>query len=83
MEHDLPKNEVGLMKPIKKETIDLEPTWSDVCSMLKTGHIKHEDADLLLPACEIADTVRQAQKKGKKRVIFEFVDDKKTQVKIE
>jgi hypothetical protein len=51
------------------QTIDIEPTWEALCNMAFHGHIK---ADLLMPACKIADTVRQAQKRGDKSVTFKF-----------
>lgn len=53
-------------------TIDLEPKWVELCNLVKRGGLSPE---FLLPACETADVVRQAQKQGKKGVTFLFLDD--------
>ncbi len=53
--------------------IDIEPTWKGLCNEVSKGFIK---ADILLPACEIADRVRQAQKQGKKNIVFTFEGNK-------
>jgi len=50
-------------------TIDIEPTWESLCRLAASGGILPEE---LMPACKIADVVRQAQKAGKKRVEFTF-----------
>lgn len=52
-------------------TIDIEPTWESLCYAVNRGALKGE---ALLPACKIADAVRQAQKKGKKSITFKFKD---------
>lgn len=49
-------------------TIDIEPTWEYLCRMV----INPED---LMPACKIADMVRQAQKRGSKSITFTFDKD--------
>ncbi len=53
-------------------TIDIEPRWVDLCSLSTRGGLSPK---FLLPACETADVVRQAQKQGKKGVTFLFLDD--------
>lgn len=57
------------------EIIDIEPTWESICNMVSRGFAK---ADVLMPACKIADVIRQAQKKGVKRLIITFGDDSVT-----
>lgn len=52
-------------------TIDCEPTWEALLTEVKNGIL---NAEHLLPAIKIADVVRQAQKQGKKQVIFLFPD---------
>ena len=55
--------------------IDIEPTWVDI---LKVAIKKEKDPAVLHmlkelePALEITDIVRQAQKKGRKNVLFDF-----------
>jgi hypothetical protein len=63
-----------------EEIVDLEPTWEAMCKMTTSGHIK---ADLLLPACKIADVVRQAQKAGHKSITIVFEDDNKIRISVE
>src|SRR5262245_42275042 len=50
-------------------TIDLEPTWESLCRIADRGALK---AGELMPACRIADTVRQAQKAGKTSITFDL-----------
>lgn len=51
--------------------IDLEPKWADLCRIAqRIPKITPE----LMPACEVADVVRQAQKKGKSGVLFKFAN---------
>ena len=52
--------------------IDIEPKWLDLCKEVGRGNF---NAEILEPACKIADIVRQAQKQGKKEVVFTFVGD--------
>lgn len=56
----------------KKFSIDLEPTWENLCNAAQTGHLPAKE---LMPACIIADKIRQAQKSGAKSVTFTFEDD--------
>jgi hypothetical protein len=56
---------------MKTQTIDIEPTWTAICNGVQHGHFQ---ADALLPACQVADIVRQAQKQGVKRLLFVFPD---------
>ena len=59
---------------IKKiETIDIEPTWSELCQMGERGRIKNWS--ILMPACALADQIRQAQKAGKRSITFQLVGD--------
>jgi hypothetical protein len=55
-------------------TIDLEPTYVELYSMVKSGHLKIEFSELQ-KACVIADIVRQAQKSGKPSLTFTFNED--------
>ena len=50
-----------LMSVDKKKIaiVDTEPTWVNLCNGVQSGAI---NAETLLPACKIADIVRQAQK---------------------
>lgn len=50
-------------------TIDIEPKWADLCMISERGALRPKE---LLPACKIADVVRQAQKHGAKSVSFSF-----------
>jgi len=59
-------------------TIDLEPKWVDVCRMAERIP---KAVPELMPACQIADVVRQAQKHGKKGVMFTFPDRKTMKIK--
>lgn len=52
-------------------TIDIEPTWENLCNMVQSGHL---EGKFLQPACKIADRIRQAQKQGKKSITFKFKD---------
>lgn len=52
--------------------IDIEPTWETILNMFISGHLPHDSLDMLKPAMKTMDTVRQAQKKGKKSVTFRF-----------
>ncbi len=58
-----------------EHTIDLEPTWEALCNAAQQGHLPAKE---LMPACKIADIVRQAQKAGKKQVIFTFEKGSRT-----
>lgn len=51
--------------------IDLEPTWTEILNMVKSGHIDIKYTDLE-KACRVADIVRKAQKDGKEFVKFVF-----------
>lgn len=55
----------------KKTFIDLEPKWTALCKMAHRGVLPAKE---LMPACEIADIVRQAQKEGKESITFKFVN---------
>jgi len=57
------------MPRIPMGTIDIEPTWETLCNMAKRGVLP---AEQLMPACKIADTIRQAQKAGLSGVIVKF-----------
>lgn len=61
------------MKKQKTMTIDLEPTWEGLCHLVVKGNLP---ADELIPACKLADIVRQAQKQGKAKVTFSFENGK-------
>lgn len=61
------------MKPIRSFKIDIEPRWVNLCNMADRGYIK---ASALLPACEMTDVIRQAQKTGAKSVTFRFANRK-------
>jgi hypothetical protein len=50
----------GMMRK-KVGYIDVEPTWCAILNMVEHGSVK---ASELKPVCELADRVRQAQKKG-------------------
>ena len=63
---------------MKKMTINIEPTWEQLCKMAEIDRLPPQE---LMPACKIADIVRQAQKKGKKSVTFTFVNGE-VQVKV-
>jgi hypothetical protein len=58
-------------REIKRKYIDIEPTWE---ALLEGVRNKSLPADVLKPACEIADLVRQAQKQGKKSITIKFKD---------
>ena len=60
-------------------TIDLEPTWENLCNMAQSGHLQPKE---LMQACKLADIVRQAQKQGKKSVTFTFPNNKEAEVEI-
>jgi len=60
-----------------EHTIDIEPTWETLCNLAHGGAL---DAKELMPACKVADMVRQAQKKGKKGITFTFTKEGKTNV---
>jgi len=60
-------------------TLDIEPTWETICNMVENNLASAKE---LLPACKIADVVRQAQKNGKQSVTFKF-DKEKNDIKIE
>lgn len=45
----------------KVKYIDVEPTWCAILKMVERGAVK---ANELKPVCELADKIRQAQKKG-------------------
>lgn len=59
------------------KTIDVEPTWSSILTMVERGYMK---PDVLRPACVLADDVRQAQKHGAKSIKLTFT--KKGKVKL-
>lgn len=56
----------------KIKTIDLEPTWAELCNACQAGALQPSE---LLPACQIADKIRQAQKSGAESITFTFGDD--------
>lgn len=72
------------------EVIDLEPKWEDLLRGYFIGSLKPTKAlqDDFIKAIRFADIVRQAQKRGDKKVIFDvseksirvFVDDGKDEV---
>lgn len=49
--------------------IDTEPTWVALCHVAERGALNAKE---LIPACMIADSVRQAQKNGAKSITFFF-----------
>jgi hypothetical protein len=49
--------------------IDIEPTWQELCAISEKGCLPPIE---LMGACNIADIVRQAQKKGAVSVTFTF-----------
>lgn len=53
-------------------TIDLEPTWESLCNASQVGALQPIE---LLPACIIADKIRQAQKAGAESITFTFGDN--------
>jgi len=56
-------------------TIDVEPTWVELCNMVKNTSNQsavRKLVDELKPAAKVADIVRQAQKSGAKSVTFTF-----------
>ncbi len=55
-----------------KHFIDIEPTWESLCNLSQKGGLPAKE---LLPACIIADKVRQSQKEGAKSVTFFFCED--------
>jgi hypothetical protein len=52
---------------MKETIVDIEPTWTNIGRMLLRND---SDFESIKPALAIADIVRQAQKSGKKQVIF-------------
>ena len=54
-----------------KEAVDIEPTWIELGRLM----IKSKFQGQLDGPLKVADIVRQAQKKGKKKVIFSFDGD--------
>lgn len=52
--------------------VDLEPKWVDILHGVIAGYYEPEE---LRPACEIADKIRQAQKKGAISITFTFKSD--------
>jgi hypothetical protein len=57
---------------MRNTTIDIEPTWEVVLRIALGSKNPLDFEKQLLPAIKIADVVRQAQKQGKKAVIFTF-----------
>lgn len=57
------------MSENKVMTIDLEPTWTELCNASQAGALQPRE---LLPACQIADKIRQAQKAGAESITFTF-----------
>lgn len=53
--------------------IDVEPRWEALCVMAQRKILPPEE---LMPACKLADTLRQAQKAGKKGLIVTFPEGK-------
>lgn len=51
------------------KTIDIEPKWVDLCHLVSSSALPAEE---LIPACQLADTVRQAQKAGRKSITFDL-----------
>lgn len=68
-------------KRVKVGSIDLEPTWAQLLNMAKREVIPVEELE---KACILADTVRQAQKRGESITIYPdgrvTVDDGKKDV---
>lgn len=56
----------------KTFTIDLEPTWESLCNASQDGALEPAE---LMPACIIADKIRQAQKAGANSITFTFEAD--------
>lgn len=54
---------------IMTEYINVEPTWESLCYLASENCLP---AIELMPACAVADLVRQAQKKGAKSITFSF-----------
>jgi hypothetical protein len=54
---------------MKKQTINIEPSWESLCIAVGRGAL---NAEVLLPACQLTDAVRQAQKSGANQVIITF-----------
>jgi hypothetical protein len=59
---------------MKKGFMDIEPTWVALLSVVERG----ANPEILRPACELADEIRQAQKHGAKSIKLTF--DKKGKV---
>ena len=61
-----------MKKKIEQGTIDLEPKWEDIISMVISGHVKAKDIEKdLYNLAKIGDLVRQAQKK-EEDITFNF-----------
>jgi hypothetical protein len=63
---------------MKRKFIDIEPTWSNLLNVVERGGLKPE---VLRPACELADDIRQAQKKGAKSMRLTFTKEGKVKLK--
>ncbi len=55
----------------KVVTIDLEPTWEDLCRGVESGHIK---ASMLMPACKLSATLEGRDSCEKKYLAFWNLD---------
>jgi len=70
-------------------TIDIEPKWEDLFRIMCDLHVdpksisKEEFFESFRRPMELMDEIRQAQKAGKSKVIFEFTDKTSMTVKIE
>jgi hypothetical protein len=53
-------------------TIDMEPTWETLCNLSAADVLPAKE---LMPACKLADKIRQAQKSGAKSITFVFGKD--------
>lgn len=60
-----------------KKFIDIEPTWSNLLNVVKRG----ANPEILRPACELADEIRQAQKKGIKSMRLTFEKNGKVKLR--
>lgn len=53
-------------------TLDLEPTWKNIVENMLCSTNVHKLRPELLKIAEIADLVRQAQKRGDKKITFDL-----------
>lgn len=54
--------------------IDIEPTWEQILNLCeaRADNTFRELLENLRPACHISDSIRQAQKKGSKKIVITF-----------